>query len=344
MNELVSIIIPVYNVEKYLRRCLDSVINQTYQNLEIIIVNDGSPDHSQIIIDEYAARDTRIIPLIQENRTLGLARNAGMKIARGDYVAFVDSDDYIETDCIAIMMQNALLTKADIVVVNNKTLGKALKNGRELNEHVLTSMEMGDPSWRFDYFIYPAYGITVWGKLYKHDLLKRTGILFESNHLISGEDILFNLLLLTHHPKIALVNQHVYVYCINSGSITQSYRPRLSQRYLAFLDIYYQQLLDMDKLQEFNDLLAFMVFRFISTCCYNEYNYSKNRYAAIKEQLKNLMQSEIVKACVRDIARGRYITAIRKRKHTYTRLQASLLEHNLIDLVVMLRILRYKVM
>ncbi len=286
MNELVSIIIPVYNVEKYLRRCLDSVINQTYQNLEIIIINDGSPDHSQVIIDEYAAQDGRIIALIQENRTLGIARNAGLKIARGDYLAFVDSDDYLEADCIATMIHNARLTQADIVVANNKTSGKKLKNARELHEHVLTCQEMSEPSWRFDYFIDPAYGITVWAKLYKHDFIKSAGILFESNHLISGEDILFNLLLLTHNPKMSIVNQRLYVYCINAGSITQSYRPRLSQRYLAFLDIYYQQLLDMDKLDEFKDLLAFMVLRFISACCHNEYIYSDNRYADIKEQLK----------------------------------------------------------
>ncbi|MEQ8200709.1 MAG: glycosyltransferase [Syntrophomonadaceae bacterium] len=344
MNQLVSIIIPVYNVEKYLRRCLDSVIDQTYKNLEIIIINDGSPDQSQAIIDEYSARDSRIRSLVQKNQTLGIARNTGMKVARGDYLMFVDSDDYLEPDGVAVMIHNALVTEADVVVANNKKLADELRKERKIADKVLTAEEMCNPAWRFDYFIDPAYGITVWGKLYKHDFVRSTGVLFESNHLISGEDILFNLLLFTHEPRVSSVNQHVYVYCINEGSITHSYRPRLSQRYLALLEIYHDQLTKMGKLDDFQDLLAYLILRFISTCCYNEYIYSANRYAAIKEHLTNLMQSDIVKTSVRDVARGKYINVIGKRNQTYTRLQASLLEHNWLDMVVMLRMLRYKLM
>ena len=344
MEKLVSVIIPVYNVEKYLRRCLDSVVSQTYANLEIIIVNDGSPDGSQAIIDQYAARDARIRTRVQENRTIGMARNAGMDMARGDYLAFVDSDDYLEPEAIAVMLDNALDTGADIVAANNRVLDGELRCSRAIGDRPLTREETRDPAWRFVYFIAPAYGITAWGKLYRHSFIKETGIRFESNHRISGEDILFNLLLFTHNPQLSLLNQHVYVYCLNEGSITHSYRPRLAPIYLALLDIYRRQLVQLDQLEEFRDLMAFLVLRFISTCCHNEYLYAPDRYAAIKGQLAELMGSDIVQSALQEVARGDHIRAVSTRNHTYTRLQATLLRHGMIGAVARLRMLRLSFM
>ena len=96
MKELVSIIIPIYNVEKYLTKCIESVINQTYKNLEIILVNDGSTDNSKEIIDKYSLIDSRIKVINKKNGGLSEARNAGIEIAKGDYIGFLDSDDWIE--------------------------------------------------------------------------------------------------------------------------------------------------------------------------------------------------------------------------------------------------------
>ena len=101
MNKpLISIIIPVYNAEKYLKKCLDSVINQTYKNLEIILVDDGSTDKSPEICDKYAEKDSRIIVLHKENGGVSSSRNAGLDIFKGEYLSFVDSDDYVEPDYI----------------------------------------------------------------------------------------------------------------------------------------------------------------------------------------------------------------------------------------------------
>ena len=97
---LISIIVPVYNVEKYLKKCLDSILSQTYKNFEVIIVNDGSPDNSQKIIDEYKKKDKRIIVLEKENGGLSSARNYGIEHANGKYISFVDADDYIEKDYV----------------------------------------------------------------------------------------------------------------------------------------------------------------------------------------------------------------------------------------------------
>lgn len=117
MEKLVSIIIPVYNVQEYLRKCLDSVINQTYKNLEIIIVNDGSTDNSFSICKEYAKKDPRIILLSQENRGLSNARNTGIKKISGNYIYFVDSDDWLRLDAIEESIALAIEYDADLSLV-----------------------------------------------------------------------------------------------------------------------------------------------------------------------------------------------------------------------------------
>ena len=115
----VSIIVPVYNVEEYLRKCLDSLVNQTYQNIEIIVVNDGTKDNSQSIVDEYKKKYSKIIKsYIKENGGLASARNYGVDKATGEYIMFVDSDDYIDTKMVEKLVKTANKKHSDIVVSN----------------------------------------------------------------------------------------------------------------------------------------------------------------------------------------------------------------------------------
>ena len=116
MQPLVSIIVPIYKVEPYLRRCLDSIVNQTYTNLEIILVDDGSPDGCPQICDMYAAKDNRIVVIHKNNGGLSDARNAGLNICKGIYISFVDSDDWVGRDYIKILVNNAKKEQADIVI------------------------------------------------------------------------------------------------------------------------------------------------------------------------------------------------------------------------------------
>ena len=120
MKSLVSVIIPIYNVEQYIEKCLDSVINQTYKDLEIICVNDCSPDNSAQILLEYAQRDTRIkIVNREKNGGLSAARNTGLDEAKGEYVYFIDSDDWIDLDYIEKMVSAITFSKTDVVVNTN---------------------------------------------------------------------------------------------------------------------------------------------------------------------------------------------------------------------------------
>ena len=120
MNPQISVIVPIYNVEKYLAKCIDSIINQTLTNIEIILVNDGSTDNSRKIIDKYDKKDSRIKVIHKKNGGQGSARNAGLDIAKGEYIGFVDSDDWIDSNMYENLYNAAISNNADIVVCNRK--------------------------------------------------------------------------------------------------------------------------------------------------------------------------------------------------------------------------------
>ncbi len=143
---IVSIIVPVYKVEKFLRKCLDSIIYQTYQNLDIVLVDDGSPDKCGIICDEYAAKDSRIQVIHKQNGGLVLARLSGYEITKGDYLLFVDSDDFIVNDAVEIFVRYALCYDVDMVIAQHfiqmddkcigdlRTARKGLYNKNEIED------------------------------------------------------------------------------------------------------------------------------------------------------------------------------------------------------------------
>lgn len=209
----ISVVIPVYNVEKYLKKCLDSVINQTLKDIEIIIVNDGSPDNSQAIIDEYAKKDRRIIPLIQENGRQGKARNTGLKHAKGEYISFIDSDDYIEIDMLEKMYDNAKLENSDVVICSfYKHYGKK-KNHISINDNlILDTISNNNPK------LFNTFGPC--SKIYKRDLLIKNNIKFMEK--VYYEDVSFTLKVLTLAKKISFVNEPLYNYIIREGSTMNS--------------------------------------------------------------------------------------------------------------------------
>ena len=119
MNDLVSIIVPIYNEEKYLGHCLESLLDQSYENLEIICVNDGSTDNSLEILNEYSKRDFRVKLFVQPNQGLSISRNNGLSKANGEYVLFVDCDDWIERDTIKLLYENAQMNDSEVVLYNS---------------------------------------------------------------------------------------------------------------------------------------------------------------------------------------------------------------------------------
>ena len=165
----VSVVVPIYNVEKYLGRCLESLVNQTFQNIEIICVNDGSPDQSQKIVDEYYKKYPHLIKsLIKENGGLGDARNYGLAHASGKYICFIDSDDWVELDMIEKMYQNAVENDSDIVCCGLRRIDE---KGNVLSREQLNLKNEYTPREAM-ITLAPA----AWNKLYRKSLFDETNI------------------------------------------------------------------------------------------------------------------------------------------------------------------------
>ena len=213
----ISVIIPVYNVEKYLKRCLDSVINQTFRDLEIICVNDGSTDGSSEILEEYKSKDERIIIINKVNGGLSSARNAGMKVARGEYIGFVDSDDWIDLDFFEKLYTAAKKHDADVACAGIKRVyssGKVLKK-LELGEEII----LRKCSEKYSYLEIPKK-CYVWNKIYKKAEIERQSLLFKEG--VTFEDCYFTIRLLYHSDKIVTVPNIYYNYWVNIKSISRT--------------------------------------------------------------------------------------------------------------------------
>ena len=204
----VSVIVPVYNVEKYLKKCLDSLVNQTLNGIEIIIVNDGSPDNSQTIIDEYVNNYPKKVKAYKKkNGGLSSARNFGLKYANGEYVAFVDSDDYVELNMFEIMYNKAKKNHYDVVCCNHY----------EVHEDVLEIKKITNIFGVQEKNKYLFQSICAWDKLIKRELILKNNWTFPEG--IWYEDFASTPALALYTDKIGYVEEPLYYYLIRNGSI-----------------------------------------------------------------------------------------------------------------------------
>lgn len=219
MTPLISVIIPVYNAEKYLRRCLDSVVAQTYRNLEIICVDDGSVDESGKICDQYAVRDARIKVVHQENQGLSAARNRGLDLAEGEYIAFVDSDDYILEDMYKKMLDKLLNYNVDLCMCQWQY---EFSDGRQVvkRENIAPTIYGRKTSLEFARFLYMGnyengVAVAAWNKLYRRALLDK--IRFEGR---IHEDEAFSGRIMAKNISVYVMEEQFYVYAQNGDSLT----------------------------------------------------------------------------------------------------------------------------
>lgn len=231
-NPFISIIVPVYNVEKYLNQCVDSVLNQTFKNFELILVDDGSKDGSPNICDKYLKKDSRVIVIHQKNGGQVKARKAGLEIAKGEYLFFVDSDDWLEFDALEVACKSAVDNDADIVTFDGYfcySNGRKLPVKQSVKSGVFDKQAMINEiypqmiySGRFFYFgIYAA----MWNKIFRKSLLYPNMI--NVNPLLKiGEDGVTTFSSFLDAKRICVLNDaHLYDYRDNNFSITRSYCP-----------------------------------------------------------------------------------------------------------------------
>jgi len=220
--DLVSIIVPVYNSEKYLHRCLKSIINQTYQNIEILLIDDGSTDNSGKICDDYAWNDKRIKVIHTENNGPAAARNKGIDNSKGEFIFFLDSDDFIENNAIKLLIENYQRTKADIIIgdflkIKDDNISDSGHNAVFSSSKLLSEQDIIDyvrcylkkPN-RFPLFVYS------WGRLFKSSIIKNNNILFPTD-LRTFEDVAFNFDYLKYTNKLFFVKEVLYNLLIHDN-------------------------------------------------------------------------------------------------------------------------------
>ncbi len=255
----VSIIVPVYNVESYLNRCLDSLINQSFDDIEIICINDGSTDSSLEILKEYEKKDSRVKIINQENQGLSGARNSGIEIAIGDYISFVDSDDWINLDMIKEMYQQANIENADVVICSYTREYSDKSRDKKFNMPEITIYNERDVSLKLHRKIVgpireelanPDHTdslVTAWGKLYKSSIIKENYIKFIDTKEIGTEDCLFNVYLFKHIKKAVFINKSYYHYWKeNSNSLTATHKANLKDKWINMYN-YIKEFLDVNK-------------------------------------------------------------------------------------------------
>ncbi len=229
----VSIVVPVYNVEKYLQCCMDSLLNQTLTDIEIILVDDRSPDNCPALCDSYAKQDDRVKVIHKNNAGLGYARNSGMEIATGEYIAFVDSDDYVERDTYQKVYSLAMEKKADVVYFTYRRFddgGTTWKDASHTNHKqynaerdirgLMLDMIANPPTCKNDRDIQ----VSSCCALYRNSLIKQHDIQFHSERELISEDLLFNLDYLLHAGAVSIIPEALYNYRDNQSSLTRKVR------------------------------------------------------------------------------------------------------------------------
>jgi glycosyltransferase involved in cell wall biosynthesis len=259
----ISIVVPIYNAEKTISRCIDSIINQTFYDIEIILIDDGSEDNSRVICEGYAAQDNRIIFIHNANGGVSKARNTGIERVTTDYLMFVDSDDYIEPNMCEVLFNAVDNTEYEVAMggyrrdfVFNGGVTKSVLTVP--NVQSVESIEQFVKCWSglYEKSLFNA----PWGKLYKMNYIKNNGIKFKED-LNCGEDLLFNLEVFRYVNKIALVNEAYYVYeSSEKESLTTKYNAEkyINDRFLYNITLEYLKKMDMINVCKHSAALIYM--------------------------------------------------------------------------------------
>lgn len=248
MKSKISVIVPIYNTESYINKCIDSIIEQTYTNLEIILIDDGSTDNSGRICDEYASKDARIKVIHQQNGGMSDARNKGLDVATGEIITFVDSDDYIDSLMYEKMLELQEEHDADIVCCAYK-----LVNDKEVRDYSDDTVTIFGDGEMFAEYISPTHGCmpspAVWNRLYKKDIFR--DVRFIKGRMYEDKDI--SCRTLVKCKKGVFINTAFYNYVYREGSVS-----RLPMNAKSADDFIYMYKIQLDMIQQKLDKNVYM--------------------------------------------------------------------------------------
>ena len=264
--ELISVIVPVYNVEKYLLRCVTSIQNQTYKNLEIILVDDGSPDRCPQMCDQFAVEDPRIKVVHKENGGLGFAWNSGLDVATGKYVTFIDSDDWIREDHIENLYSALTQNSADVVI---GTYTAAFADGTEVPRCLQLSEGVYEGEEVLQKILLPLFGPDInypkdvqvnassCMNLYRLDLIQNNNLRYVSERYAVGEDLYFNVDVFHYAQKVVALNENGYFYYQNRVSLSRKYDPKRFERTINC----YRKLQEQAETYQLKDRISYRIER-----------------------------------------------------------------------------------
>lgn len=265
MSEKISVIVPVYNTKKYLSRCVDSLLDQTLQELQVILIDDGSTDGSSGLCDSYARMDARVCVIHKENQGLGMARNSGLEIAAGEYVSFVDSDDTIEPDMYERMYVVAKEQEADMVLAGMKQVGgnlfadnnaekevccfaqKEVFSSEEGRKKLLLGIVGALPEEQED----SRYNFSVCKNIYSNQIIQSRNLRFVSERKIVSEDVIFLIEFAKYIHKAVGIPGAFYHYYRNESSVTRTYCKGRFLRFKGLAEEIHGRLLEIMPEEEF---------------------------------------------------------------------------------------------
>ena len=307
----ISVIVPVYKVEKYLDRCLTSIVNQTYRDLEIILVDDGSPDSCPQLCEDWAEKDGRIKVIHKQNEGLGMARNSGMAVATGEYISFVDSDDFIDTDAYARVISkiktddpdvcyfslNILKRDGSVVPVYNPYPQRV--EYEKIKSELIPSCFGNSLRKTFASYILGAS----WLGVYRRALITAHGIIFKSERQYLCEDYIFSLEVCLHARRASFIDMPLYYYCENQSSLTHSYRKdRLEKSEILYK--YMVTFIQENKLGEDLVLRAQDCYLVNIIVCLKQEIWNESSYASKLRNIGNICRSEITSDITRHYPLG----------------------------------------
>ncbi len=290
MNNKYSIIIPVYNTEKYLNKCIDSVLNQTYSNIEIIIINDGSTDKSLELCNQY--KDQRIKLFTHENRGVSYTRNIGIDNATGEYIIFVDSDDYIENNAIELINEKIQNSDLDLIQFAFSTFEA---EEMPIAKNVFTEKVISDSiNEKINYMIEREVINSIWNKCYNTNILNKNSIRFAEDIKI-GEDLIFNLEYFSYISNFDILNVNLYNYRLNvANSLTKKYNENKYVMLMKVNDI-------LEKFaNKYNDdkIIAtakYIKFKSICSCTFDLFNLECKYTKLHKLKIINEFKTNVIK-------------------------------------------------
>ena len=302
----VSIIVPVYNVQDYLKRCLNSILEQSEKDFELILVDDGSQDDSGVICDEYEKKDYRIKVIHNKNQGPSMARNAGLDICNGEYVTFIDSDDYIEKDYLRIMINKMNEKNADIVICGYKML---MSKKNEIHT-VKQDIEIYQKEFIEGLLIQKGYGMNAC-KIYKRSIIGNCRF---NKELTVGEDSFFILQISRNLKKCVRITDVLYNYNVNAQSLVRKYNKNYLNNYLKSSQIiseYIYKKIDDKKIKKLtNNFTIFtLTLVIVNYCC----NFERNKGNLFKEinDIKKVCKIKEYKNALKNIE-FRYFSKARK--------------------------------